>query len=206
MSIEEVRGGEVVKGEKVWMQLQVGRCLKGMVIWAKAIPEVEEFMAELSIQHEDQVAPQALPNRRGGARPAQPWDGLVPPAPQVQPQVRLGEIQVDELISTYGGRWRPFDPEEKLMIYKNSYGNFDNPYYNLDKVGGIIHPNGDVNLSFLRIQGISKPNGIKFVVLGPIGRNDARNISTRILAYAKQFFTDYIAPFTINLRISSTEV
>lgn len=212
---------EVSKGGEVWMQLSVGRHSRGMVVWVKTIPTVEEFIAGLSIyQGKDEAieipptAPAAQPPdfRRLTGRPATravavPRQAFtfVDPTQPIATTPKEGEIQLDDLNETYGRLWFPFDAEEKIKVYKLNY-ELENQFYTLNRVGRPLNPSGEVNLSFLRFKGISGPHGVKFVVTGPIGRNDARNLSTKTLAYAKQFFTDYIAPFNINMRVSSTEI
>jgi hypothetical protein len=214
----------VVKGGENWMSMTIGRHAKGITLWVRVIPPVEEFIASLSI-------PSLNPNAGqddGGAPPARNrvlGQGLNRGAPVVAAQrfvvsatpfdandlqaapVRMNpdEPQVDDLVGTYGKRWLPIG-DEKLEVYR-VHSDLDNQYYTLSAVGqGLLARNSEVNLSFLRFKGISGGQGIKFMLLGPMGRSDARNMGGRVLSTAKQFFTEYIAPINLNLRITSTEV
>lgn len=201
----------VIKGGENWMSMSLGRNSKGITLWVKTIPQVEEFIANLSMRDDrDGPAVAAAPRGRVVNRNAPP-PGFVEdanwgvPINQAPPKAGVNEPQFDDLISKYGKRWLPIG-DEKLNVY--SIGQeLDTPYFTFNAIGqGFLARNGEVNLSFLRFKGISGPEGVKFVIVGPMGTSDARAMCGRIGPIAKQFFTDNIAPFNINLRISSTEI
>jgi hypothetical protein len=121
------------------------------------------------------------------------------------PGVASNEPYVHDLVSRYGNKWIPVG-DEKISVYYIGE-QLDTNHVTFNAVGqGLIARNGEMNLSFLRFKGISSPEGVKFVIVGPMGMSDARSMNGRVGAAAKQFFAEYLAPMSINLRVSSTEI
>lgn len=62
-----------------------------------------------------------------------------------------------------------------------------------------------VNLSFLRCVGISGPDGVRFTINVPHSRSYVKSLSGDILKGIRELIYEYVAPFTVNLRVSSQE-
>jgi hypothetical protein len=57
------------------------------------------------------------------------------------------------------------------------------------------------NLGFLRVAGISSPDGLKFGVYGPFSKDFIDNFGREIVRETRNFVQQYILPVRINLRI-----
>jgi hypothetical protein len=154
---------EVNKGDDNWLQLSIDRRSRGLEIWVKTDPRVEQFMSSLAEE------------------------------PKTTP------------LSTYGTAWKELDEKAPLKVWVSDR-EVASPSYRLDNVGGDLGSamNG-WNLSFLRIKDIST-EGVTFFVRGPFDKEYVRTLTKGILTGSRQLFRDYIAPFHVNLRISSQEV
>lgn len=60
-----------------------------------------------------------------------------------------------------------------------------------------------INLSFLKLVGISQPNGVTIGITGPYSGDYLNKLKLRLPAMLKQFLQDHIVPVTINLQITS---
>jgi len=59
------------------------------------------------------------------------------------------------------------------------------------------------NLSFLRLVGISKPEGVKFGVFGAFGEEHLHKVSNKLLQATKLFLKDFIVPVDVSWQIVS---
>lgn len=62
-----------------------------------------------------------------------------------------------------------------------------------------------VNLSFLKLAGISSPEGVKFGITGAYSLEYIGNLNRQLVAEAKQFLMDYITPVNVKLKLISKE-
>lgn len=102
-----------------------------------------------------------------------------------------------------GGRWSGND----LKVYRIEE-DMNGIEYSVNAIGQSLHTGrgNPINLSFLRLVGASKPEGVTFSVTGPVNREAVRELSQRILTGCRSLFKEYIVPVKINLRITSTEL
>lgn len=120
--------------------------------------------------------------------------------------------QVDA-VEAYGKEWFGFD-KKGLHIYRLSSDPAPNSTYTLVRPGtSMIFQDANAlakgtkfNLSFLRIAGISSPDGVRFGVNGACSKQYVKDIANSILAETNKFLYDHIVPVQINLRITSQEV
>lgn len=154
---------QIVKGGICWVELSIGRTSKGLEVWVKAVPEIEQFCKAQSDSKKDGV-------------------------------------------EVYARGWISDKPLEAYRFKAN----LAEQGYSLIYVGGSLDvqtsEDGRVNLSFLRLVGISEPEGVKFTVAGPFSREYLDRIGQGIIQQLRTFVRDYIVPVQVNLRISSTEI
>lgn len=152
---------EIVKGGESYLRMSVDRTSKGMEIFVKAHPDIEEFLKSSS-----------------GA-------------------------SVDSL-DAFGRNWYAPDGSQlkahRLEQVLNGLGYF------FGNLCGSLQGKGGVNLSWLQLQGISRPEGLSFVVTGPFSRQFVVDFPKLAGVAAREFFKNYIVPIHVNLNISSQEL
>ncbi len=179
---------EVVKGGETCISLGLERSTKGLRVSVKAHPRVEEFFKTMS----------------------------------------GGEVKDSQLTDRY---WRLSDDHQPLMCYLLPPLPFDGftqgeGDYVIDKVGsplvvnnypggdGGAHPiapgggrydigNNKVNISFLRMVGISEPQGITFYVGGVYSKDAVIKLLEQIGAGLRRFYIDFIRPMNVSVQIST---
>lgn len=116
----------------------------------------------------------------------------------------------------HGPSWIPMDPKQTLDVYQvpRLNGNqFALGRYTIDSIGRPLLTGGrdrdadgllnTVNLSFFKLVGISKPEGIRFGVTGAYSLEYIANLNRVLLGEAKQFLMDYVMPVDISLKLIS---
>lgn len=122
----------------------------------------------------------------------------------------LGDGRLDSL-EAYAKSWGSPDPAgNPVMVYKMArnpeYGT-GRRTYSLSDVGGMFEDqDGLTNLSFLRIKGISKPEGVTFRVNVPISLYKAKELKHTLLEATRQLVLDNLIPFHINFKLISREL
>lgn len=121
----------------------------------------------------------------------------------------LGNGAADN-VQLYGKDWFPIDRSMTNTVY-----NIDDradavvtPTYCINRVVEPLINSRDnrFNLSFLRLVGISSPQGVNFTIATPFSKPYVRGtLSPRISEECKNLLRDFIVPLHINLRISSLE-
>lgn len=121
----------------------------------------------------------------------------------------LGTGSTDSL-EAYAKTWGSPNPEVPVMVYKmarNPELGSGRRTYSLHDVGGSFEDaDGLVNLSFLRIQGISKADGTTFKVNVPISLYKAKELKHTLLEATRQLVLDNLVPFHINFKLISREL
>jgi len=119
--------------------------------------------------------------------------------------------RVDPIESYAGGnRWIPKKGWGPLMIHSMEMELEANTYYDLNAPGSTLSGVGargtSINLSFLRIVGLSLPGGIGFSVAGPMSSKYVKDYAQQFKTAVGMFIREYIVPVHINIRISSQEL
>lgn len=83
----------------------------------------------------------------------------------------------------------------------------DTPY-RLDRVGHPLETPNDksINLSFLRIVGVSEGEGASFAIPGIYELDDMRDLASRIKGATRKFYVDYMLPVDLTITMSTQEV
>ena len=113
---------------------------------------------------------------------------------------------IKEQVEAYGRSWYSLTPGKSLEVYplENS---LHADAYTLDAVTELFKSrDGRTNLSFLRIVGISEPEGIRFGMSGPFSKTYVREVLSDIGRETRNLIKDYVVPIHVNLRITSQEV
>jgi hypothetical protein len=167
------------RGETV-LQMSLGRGPKGLKVKVKAHNLIESLM--------------------------QNW------APRAK--MREGQTEADPLIvpvSSYDRYWTPIG-EGDLLTY--AVGEVSGPFpyangqYSLAAFGQPLRleRSDTINLSFLRLVGISSGSGVGFYVNGIYSLPEARKIKESIEMAAVRFYTDYLLPVNLELSLMTQEV
>lgn len=157
---------EVVKGGVTWLEMTLKRGGRGLEMWVKGQPEIEEFFKGLS---------------RGRTQP----------------------------MSLYGRDWFHPDDSKDIRVYDLDESRVTvGTGYLLNKVAESLEDGrtNKVNLSFLRFEGISSPEGIKFIVAGPYSKDYSTTIADKLIKQSSQMIKDFIVPVHISLRITSQDI
>lgn len=122
-----------------------------------------------------------------------------------------GQMGQSESVSIYGREWINSDPDKDLETYKISKSLTSASMaltYTLTEVSTPLESlrDGRINLSFLRLVGISNPGGIRFSIAGPYSKDYIKRISTSIGKEVREFVKEYVVPVHVNLRITSQDV
>lgn len=115
-----------------------------------------------------------------------------------------------EDLSHFGGRWR--STSEALRVWNAS--NMDNVFrgqtFTLDSIGApldLTHTHGEqwVNLSFLRLVGISREGGVTFVVQGVHTLEALRTIKNNIATGVQRLYSEFIRPVDLSIELVTSE-
>jgi hypothetical protein len=106
----------------------------------------------------------------------------------------------------YGRMWVPSDPTKILRVYKSSVdlgGRFLDKY-TMSYPCGAFDMEGLINLSFLRLVGLSE--GVSFRIELPMSRSRVGSLKNNILEGVQEFLREYIVPVHVNLKLVSQPV
>ncbi|MCA1841298.1 MAG: hypothetical protein LC723_13410 [Actinobacteria bacterium] len=125
-------------------------------------------------------------------------------------------LSVDE----YGRMWIPANEGESLSVYglpaedalTGYIRNGTGASYRLDQVGRRLfeggadgdRPNG-VNLSFLRLVGSSRPEGVSFIVQGVYSVEAVREFKKTFADAAEGFYKNFLKPVSVQVIVSTQE-
>lgn len=115
-------------------------------------------------------------------------------------------------VSTYGDMWYNCGSDEPLNVYAIEEG-FASRKYSLTQVNlPLLSANNDgarlrgpdeetVNLSFLKLVGISRPEGITLGIAGAYSAQYLSTLRLKLPVATEQFLRDHLVPITINLSL-----
>lgn len=166
----------VTKGGVAWLEMSFDRGKKGLEIYAKADPRVEDFMQSLAC----------------GA-PPEPIENYGHEWYMVKNPLLVYPLERGLPNSTY-------------TIEKVGEGFKHPAVSNNGERQLLIPASPKLNISFLRIVGIGQPGGVTWGLSGPVSKPYIRTIAGEIAAEVRNLVRDYIVPVHINLRISSQEL
>ena len=110
-------------------------------------------------------------------------------------------------VSTVGIYWRSLT-SQPLQAYEYSTtipptGKYDRQEFRIDQLGyPLIGDQGIVNLSFLRLIGVSEGAGVSFGLKGVYSLDGLRDLRDRLGAHAKRFYIDYIRPVDLSVQVT----
>jgi hypothetical protein len=117
-------------------------------------------------------------------------------------------------VDAVGELWQNCNPDDVPLEYYDADTRLENNrLYRLDVIGGPLlignddgrRGNGEetVNLSFLRLVGISQESGVVVGFAGAYSNDYAKRANRLLMPALKQFLHDYIVPITFNLHVIS---
>ncbi len=131
----------------------------------------------------------------------------------------IGDLGISE-VNLISRTWAPVArTDDSLKVYMSraelappgaiglGSGSESPNFYTIDAIGRPLKlDNGKINLSFLRLVGISEGPGVSFVVKGVYSLENLRDIRERIGRSAKSFYIEYLRPIDISINISTMEM
>jgi hypothetical protein len=79
--------------------------------------------------------------------------------------------------------------------------------YNIDQIGGnLMLPNNTLNMSFLRLVGISEGAGVTFTIGGVYSNDSLENLKRILQKAARKFYVDYLRPIDVTVTVSTQEL
>ena len=191
--MENIENLALNKGGETSLQISLGRSPRhpeGIVVAIKTLPHIEAYMRALS------TVEVANPDGSG-----------------------VEEPQMSSALS--GGRaWMPLSREGDLRVYV-----LQQPFHGLrdgirmDQVGRPLVSYGSrdeaevlggnsktVNLSFLRLVGISEGAGVSFVLRGVYSNDQIRGLKDDLLEAIKKFYVQYLKPISLTVQVSTQEI
>jgi len=120
-----------------------------------------------------------------------------------------GQSTKEDLVSAVGnGYWyKVGDPDGKIYRLAGPRGSYTGNGYTLDYPGyfgtneDLGLPHNCVNLSFLRMKGISEPDGVKLGIKGVMSLSARRELRDSVKTAMGKFVRDYLIPVTLELEI-----
>lgn len=97
-------------------------------------------------------------------------------------------------------------PDLRVYDMERYGGQLDGQTWTIQAPGTFMIHQGQINLSFLRLVGISGPNGVRFGIKGPIKQSEADEIITKIGSALRTLVREYIKPFGIELDLVSRDL
>ncbi len=170
----------VNKGGVCWVEFSLGRGPKGLDVWVRTVPQIEEFMKTVSNGKTDSL--DAYGNE---------WYPISPTAISVYQMTKklTGDTWT---IGTVG------EPLVNITVPNNGRERG----LTLEADGG-PKATKKVNLSFLRMVGISE--GVRFGVQGPFSKDFISQFGREIVQETKNLILQYIVPVRVNLRITQQD-
>lgn len=105
-------------------------------------------------------------------------------------------------LESFGRTWVGIDPTPNIKCYALDRS-LDGPTYILSNVCGPIKDSkGRTNLSFLTFCGIGKPDGVRFLILGPVQAENVKEYGKNIVRDITCFLREYLVPVHIGINIS----
>lgn len=167
--------GDLTKGGVNIVTVNLRRNMKGLSLFIKAIPEVEEFWK--AIAPEDSEYADVRTQGRYWSIP----EGADPL--QVMPLPTGNRI--------YGQGWRIDKPGTPLGLIADD---------------GAGYARNSVNLAFLRLRGISQPQGVTFSVVGVYSTDGVAELHRGIMQGVKEFYVGYLKPIDFIVNVVGQQV
>lgn len=167
---------KIEKGESI-LNAQIRRSVSGLTVTAKASRVIEDYFKEHA--------------RGGRVRAAAEWDRswikerdypdlLIYPITEDSPFART--LQAGEFSYTLAA------PGSGLLLAPNAPGRAES-----------------LNLSWIRLVGISQEAGIRFSIKGVFTEKQTRQITERTQQAVKRFFLDYLRPVNVTILLTTQE-
>lgn len=129
--------------------------------------------------------------------------------PSIEELLRSWGSGERQAVAAYGRHWQADEPLTVHSLTQDvpSQMRSGNDVYTLKEPGQpMVNEQGVLNLSFLRLVGISAGSGIKFSIRGVHSKDSADNIRGAVGKAIRQFYMDYLLPIDLNVVISSEDV
>lgn len=160
---------QLIKRGEIVMQTTFHRNKKGLTVYAKAVPAIEDFFAEAG----------------------------------------TGDLQN---VSQFGRYWLPYKETDTLQVLDMTspvLGGLQGGKipYRLDCPGQPlldITRDGTVNLSFLRLKGISEL-GVTFIVRGLHSERLIHEIADKVVEASRHFYVSYLKPVGVAVMVSTQD-
>ncbi len=189
-AVVDVNSVDVVKGGETCISLGLERSTKGLRVTIKAHPRVEEFFKTLC---GNEVKDAQLTDRhwRLSDDNAPLYCYTLPPNTDGFPQEEGGEYVINRVGAP--------------LVVNNTPDPGGAPA-RIDGNGRYLGYNPKVNISFLRMVGISESQGITFYVGGVYSKDAVIKLLEQIGTGLRRFYIDFIRPMNVSVQISTQSI
>jgi hypothetical protein len=103
----------------------------------------------------------------------------------------------------YGRMWVPSDVNRPLRVYRvvNDLGGRFLDRYTINAPCGAFDTEGVINLSFLRLVGMSE--GVSFKIELPMSRSRVSTLKAQLIEGVEEFLREFIVPVHVKLKVVS---
>src|SRR3990167_1666790 len=105
----------------------------------------------------------------------------------------------------HGRLWKPTSAGDALTVWAFEMPltpSSMRPYSLLHTGAGFQTEQGHQNISFLRLVGVSRSDGVEFVMEALIGRGEIAQLGTRLGDACNMFYGEYLQPVNIKAVVS----
>lgn len=107
-------------------------------------------------------------------------------------------------VAAHGRSWTAVGGSP-LRVYNMSQ-NIEEGTYHINYAGRPLVYENAINLSWLRLQGISEGDGIKFAVAGVMDKDAIHDLRDRMINAARSFCLSYLCPIDLTVAVSSQDL
>lgn len=115
-----------------------------------------------------------------------------------------------ENVRAYGKNWAPIDKVdgsqgEALRVWVFNWPQGHEDFLNpgtMHQPGGTPRlENGRVNISFLRLVGASRPEGVSFIWNAMLGDEELRRLASQFHRAQERFYTEFVKPTEVEIAV-----
>lgn len=152
---------DIEKGGLDFGTISVDRRSRGIEVWAKLDPKIEELIQSAS----------------------------------------EGQGSYSTSLEASGRNWVGMEPTPNIKTYSLERS-LDGPGFTLGALCGAIKDSkGRTNLSFLTMVGIGKPDGVRFLIMGPAQAEQVKEYGRSIVRDINAFLREYLIPVHVGINI-----
>lgn len=114
--------------------------------------------------------------------------------------------QRPEDVANYGRSWTPTRQEDSpLLVYPLPMDRIEPYKYTIWHPGRPLMWDQMTNISFLRLSGASRPEGVSFTVEDLVSKAELENLAEKVKRGCAWFYQEYIKPTDFDIHVEARE-